>query len=239
MRIYFWPRPRLWQALAVAALAAVAFFSWRLAVSPVRPVSGEGPRALNRGDPGQRAVALMFNVDWGEEYIPQILQQLAQHEAKASFFISGRWAEKFPDLVQEIVAAGHEVENHGYAHLHVGQLAKKQVQIDLQRAEEVLEPLIGRRMLFYAPPYGEAPPSVVEAAQELGYRTVLWTIDTIDWQPGRKASTILAKVKDGLVNGALILLHPTAVTVEVLPSLLDYLEGQGYRLLSLAEIIGP
>lgn len=239
MRIYFWPRPRLRQALAVAVLAAVAFFYWLVEASPERPVSGEMLQALYRGNPGRQAVGLMFNVDWGEEYIPQILQLLAQYDARSTFFISGRWAEKFPDLVKEIAAAGHEVGNHGYAHLHVGRLGKEQIKRDLQKAEAALQPLLGRRMAFYAPPYGEAPKQVIEAAAEAGYQTVLWTIDTVDWQPEQKASAIVAKIKDRLVNGALILMHPTAVTVEALPSLLEYLEEKGYRLLSLSEITAP
>lgn len=239
MHIYFWPRRRLRQALVGAGLAVVAFFSWFLGGYTVKPVSGETPQAISRGNPARRAVALMFNVDWGEEYLPQILQLLAQHEAKATFFITGRWAEKFPHLVREIAAAGHEVGNHGYAHPHVARLEQRQIKEDLERGEAVLRSLLGSGTRYYAPPYGEATPLVVETAAALGYQTVLWTIDSVDWQPGREPAAVMAGVREGLVAGALILLHPTALTVEVLPSLLTYLAEQHYRPLTLSEVLAP
>lgn len=240
MRVFFWPRRRLRQALAVSGLAAAVFFCWLLGEPSNRQTSAGMPQAIYQGDPQRQVVALMFNVDWGEEHIPKLLEILGQHGVKGTFFVTGAFAEKFPELVKQIAASGCEIGNHGYGHVHVANLDRQGVKSDIDRAAEVLGPLCSKNKLrFYAPPYGEVSNTIVGAAADSGYQTVLWTIDTVDWQPGRSQAEVVGKVKAKLTNGALILMHPTAVTVASLPEILDHLSQQEYQAVTVSECLTP
>jgi len=190
-----------------------------------------------QGKANHKSIALTFNVDWGQEYLPQILDVLKEQRVRATFFITGRWGEQFPELVRRIASEGHQIGNHGYLHLHVNQATEAQIVSDLRRSQAVLESIVGRISPFYAPPYGECEPHVVKAAESIGYQTVLWTIDTVDWREGAKASEIISKVTSRAQNGAIVLAHPTAVMAETLPGLIAKLKTSGYDLVTLSEII--
>ncbi|MHB1125550.1 MAG: polysaccharide deacetylase family protein [Bacillota bacterium] len=192
---------------------------------------------IYQGNIQNKSMALTFNVDWGEQFIPDILNTLADSQVKATFFITGRWAEKNPELAQNIAKAGHELGNHGYSHPHPDRLNKAQNQEEIRRTEEALLEATGKKTTLFASPYGEHEPHVVMAADELGYQTIMWTIDTIDWQVDRSAQVIADKVLTKAQNGAIVLMHPTDRSTAALPRILSGLQGQGYKLVTVTEII--
>lgn len=192
---------------------------------------------IYQGDASKKAIALVFNVDWGEEYLPRILELLAQGKARATFFFTGQWADKFPELVKKVADAGHEVGNHGYAHLHVNNLSPEEIRRDIKRAEEVLTGLTGRKPSLYTPPYGENKPHVINAAADLGYKFILWTINPGDYLPGTKPEDIIKAVTSHSQNGAIVQLHPTAATTQALTGLIDELQRRGYALVTVSEIL--
>lgn len=192
---------------------------------------------IYQGDANKKAVALVFNVDWGEEYLPGILELLSQEKVRATFFFTGRWADKFPEIVKQVADAGHEIGNHGYRHLHVNDLGEKEIVEDIKRAEEVLMGLVGKRPTLYSPPYGEDKPHVVAAASRLGYRFILWTINPGDYLSGTKPEDIIKTVVSGSRNGAIIQLHPTAPTADALPEMVKALKERGYSLVTVSELL--
>ncbi len=190
-----------------------------------------------RGDPEGKLIALTCNVFWGEEYIGRMLDILQEKDVKVTFFIGGGWAEKFPQLVREVYQRGHEIGNHSYSHPHPDEISREANAREIARAEEVIKGITGEKPVFFAPPYGERGLAVLAAAEEMGYRTILWSIDTVDWrrpEPG----TITARVLHKAHNGAIVLMHPTAPTVHALPDIIDGLRAQGYRLVTLGEMLG-
>ncbi len=189
-----------------------------------------------QGKTGQKVVAITFNVDWGEEFIPDLLKTLQQNKVKATFFLTGRWAEKFPELAAEIRKRGHEVGNHGYKHLHLTKCSPAQVREEIVKAEKAIEAVTGERPCLFAPPYGEFDAAVQRIAAELGYKVVMWSLDTIDWQRP-DASTIVDRVVPRIHNDAIVLMHPTQPTVEALPIILKRLKEEGYRFATVSEII--
>jgi len=191
---------------------------------------------IYQGKTGQKMVALTFNVDWGEEYIPDLLKLLKQDKVKATFFLTGRWAEKFPELAGDIKRGGHEVGNHGYRHLHLTKCSAEQIKEEIVKAEKAIEAVTGEQPCLFAPPYGEFDTVVQRVAAELGYKMVMWSLDTIDWQRP-DASTIVDRVVPRIHNDAIILMHPTQPTVEALPSILNRLKEEGYRFATVSEII--
>jgi len=191
---------------------------------------------IYQGDQNVKAMALTCNVFWGEEYIDQMLEILQKENVKVTFYIGGTWAEKFPQLVKKIAEQGHEIGSHGYSHPHPDNISLQENMQDISKAEKIIFDITGKKPHLYAPPYGERGPAVLEAAEELGYRTVLWSIDTIDWQ--RPAPEVISeRVLNKMANGAIVLMHPTAPTVNALPGIIKSLKEQGYQLTTVGELL--
>jgi len=198
-----------------------------------RPVIQEPVYEGNRAVP---RIALTVNVDWGEEYLPAILEACAAKKVRLTFFITGRWAEKFPEMVRRIADAGHEVGSHGYSHPHPDHLSVDDNLRDIKRAEDVLTRILGVRPRLYAPPYGERGPAVLQAAESAGYRTILWSVDSLDWRrPDREY--IVRRVVDRAHNGAIVLMHPTEGTAAAVPELIEGLKDKGFELVTVSELL--
>ncbi|MCL6558999.1 MAG: polysaccharide deacetylase family protein [Firmicutes bacterium] len=188
------------------------------------------------GSAWEKKMALTFNVVWGEEYIAQILETLKESNVPATFFIGGQWAEDFPELAKEIARAGHEIGSHGYSHPHPDRISKTANIHEIQKTEEVLKKVTGVKPVLFAPPYGERGEVVLKAAEEAGYTTILWSIDTIDWQRP-DPSVILKRVTEKAHNGGIVLMHPTAPTVHALPQMIQELKKQGYELVRVSALL--
>ncbi|AET70021.1 putative xylanase/chitin deacetylase [Desulfosporosinus orientis DSM 765] len=193
----------------------------------------------------QKIMAITINIDWGEEYIPAILDELDKGKAKVTFFVTGRWAQKNPELLKEISRRGHQIENHGYSHPHPDQLSVAANQVEIKKTENIIEQIIGKKTHLYAPPYGEKGASGLRAAKELGYRTILWTLDTVDWKPESTPGVIAQRIVNPAVRygikpqkeGAIILMHPKENTVKALSVILQQLALEGYNFQTLDELI--
>ncbi|WP_031514438.1 polysaccharide deacetylase family protein [Desulfofalx alkaliphila] len=191
---------------------------------------------IYQGDQGRKEIALTVNVYWGEEYLPQMLKIMEEEKVKATFFIGGMWAEKFPDLLKEIAQQGHDIGSHGYSHPHPDHLNKAGNLREIKRSEKIIKEIIGKDIKLFAPPYGERGNSVLAATEEAGYQLILWSIDTIDWQ--RPApDTIVQRVISKAHNGAIVLMHPTAPTVRALPTIIKELKGRGYEFITVTELL--
>lgn len=184
----------------------------------------------------KKQVSLAVNIDWGEEYLPEMLGIFEKNHVQATFFLTGRWTEKFPGYAASIAKEGHEIGNHGFSHGSPNAMSKEQNKNEIQKTADAIKKATGRETGLYAPPSGESASHVVQAAYELGHKTVLWSVDTIDWQrpaPQRIVQRVVSKVH----NGTIILMHPTAPTVEALPQLINDLKNQGYTLVTVSKNI--
>jgi peptidoglycan/xylan/chitin deacetylase (PgdA/CDA1 family) len=232
------------RTLKILALIVVLFlglfFEQKIAAT-----LASGPKPIEQIQTDEKVIALTINVDWGEEYIPGLLDALDQGQAKATFFLTGRWASKNPELVKEILARGHEIENHGYSHPHPDQLSEAANEQEIIKTETIIQGLTGQKTQFYAPPYGEKGISGLKAAQNLGYQTILWTLDTVDWRPESSPDIIVQRIVHPAVRfgvkpkkeGAIVLMHPKENTVKALPRILKELNQEGFRMTKLSELI--
>lgn len=190
-----------------------------------------------RGSSDKASVSLMFNVDWGEEYIPELLEILKQEDIKATFFPTGTWAEDNSKLLNQVISYGHEVGNHGGSHVHVEHLPKDKLQDVIKQGEAMIFEATGiSPAKLFAPPYGEWSDSNVEHALEIGYQTILWTVDTVDWRKPAP-EVIWKRALAGARPGALILLHPTEPTVEALPEIISGLKQKGLNIVTVSELL--
>ncbi len=209
--------------------------------------------AAGRGGPGATAealapyrcgpadadcISLAINVDWGEEYLPEILSTLAKHQARATFFLTGRWTDKFPEQARALAKAGQEIGNHGYSHASPNASSQAAVLEEILRTEESIFRATGVLPRLYAPPAGECDDHVLAAAAEAGYVTVLWSVDTIDWQ-GPTPEALLERVNRKMTGGAIVLAHPTAATAAALEEMLTEWEAKGYSWVTVSENLAP
>lgn len=235
MRFYFLDRRSIGRMFFLAAAAAVLFAGGMAVVHrSAQTVVSKAP--VYQGSELFREVALTVNVFWGEEYIPQMLDILRQNKVKATFFLGGTWVRQNPELAARIAREGHEIGSHGYSHPHPDQLSTDGNLKDIQKAEEVIHTTTGVRPRLYAPPYGERGPAVLQAADSASYTTILWSVDTVDWQlppPG----VITQRVADKVHNGAIILMHPTAPTVNALPVMLEKFKKEGYQPVTVSRLL--
>jgi len=193
-------------------------------------------QAIYQGNTGKKLVALTVNVDWGEEFIPEMLETLKKHDSQATFFVTGIWAEKNPDLLKQMYDAGHSIQNHGYKHLHFNSISAEEVANQIKKAEEAIYKITGERSTFFAPPYGEHNQQVINVTEKLNYHLIMWSVDTIDWRRPNP-DTIVKRVINKVHNDAIVLMHPTEPTVKALPQLLSSLSDQGYKMVSIKDII--
>ena len=152
--------------------------------------SGEAMSVLNRtlsepiyqGNSNKPVIAFECNVVWGTEYIAPMLDIFKENDIKITFFIGGEWAKDNEDLLRRMVAEGHEIGNHGYNHKHHSKLSLDENRKEILDTEKVIESITGIQTKLFAPPYGEYNDITIQAADSLGYRTIMWSIDTIDWR---------------------------------------------------------
>jgi peptidoglycan/xylan/chitin deacetylase (PgdA/CDA1 family) len=173
------------------------------------PVSASAARALAlpRTVPGSTGVALTFDDGPHPQGTPAILELLARAGARATFFVVGEQVRRRPQLVAEIIAAGHEVALHGYRHRLQLRLSRRQIDDDTARGLVAIEDAIGALPILHRPPYGIYSPAGLRVARGFGLRPLLWSRWGKDWRrlttPDRIASRALA----GVLPGDVILLH--------------------------------
>lgn len=206
-----------------------------------KPIKGQSdfPQSfIRQGNPDKKAVSLLINVDWGTNELRQMLPVMKRRGVKATFFVSGKWADGHKHLLQQMAADGHEIATHGY-NLAYGpkELARNgKLRDDIAKSVESIRSATGLPVKYYAPHMSEVDESILKTASDLGLRTVLYSLDTVDWSDQTSADMILERMGKA-VEGDLILLHPKPNTARVLEKALQNLQGKGLRLLTLSDML--
>lgn len=235
MRVYFISKKKLIGAAAVLVLI-FSFLGLSLIYYNDSGIASRMTEPIYQGNTGKKLVAITVNVDWGEEYIPSMLEEFAKHDAKVTFFVTGVWAEKNPDLLKKMAEAGHSIQNHGYKHVHFSSLSQKDAIEQIKKAEEVIYNITGKRSEFFASPYGEQNRQLMMAVSSINYDLIMWSVDTIDWQRP-SPETIVKRVLNKIHNDAIILMHPTEPTVKALPEMLSGIAEEGYKMVTIDKIL--
>ena len=225
--------------LIVLGLALLASGVAR-ADQPAMPVSED---EVLRGDPNLASMALVFNVGAGFEPATGMLDTLAERQLRATFFVMGWWAERHPDLLRQIADGGHEIASHGHSIFDLTQATDDQVRADLESADRAISAVTGRSTRpLWSPSAGYRNARVRALAASLGYRPILWTVDSADWTLEATPESVYSHVTNGAQNGAIVVLHfdsstTRASTAEVLPAIIDTLRTTGYRLVTITELL--
>ncbi len=193
------------------------------------------------GDTNSKTVYLTFDAGYENGHTAKILDTLKEKEVNAAFFLVGNYLESSPELVKRMKDEGHIVGNHTYSHPDMSTILTKEAFSDqLLRNEELYKEITGQEMdKFYRPPQGKYCVDNLLMAQELGYKTVFWSLAYVDWyvddQPTREEA--FDKLIPRAHDGAIILLHSTSATnAEILGELIDEYRNMGYSFGSLDEL---
>ena len=211
---------------------------------PVGPASGAQLArydAAYLGDTGRKVLYLTFDAGYENGCTAKILDVLQKHQVPAAFFLVGNYIEKNADLVRRMVAEGHLVGNHTMHHPDMSRLSDKaSFSKELTDLENLYRETTGQEMpKYYRPPQGIYSEENLKTAQELGYKTVFWSLAYVDWNNDSQptAETAFAKLLPRTHDGAVILLHSTSKTNgEILDELLTRWKDMGYRFGTIEEL---
>lgn len=228
---------------------AVAADAWGLSFpqpgqTPVGNAGTEELRAYDAvfvGDTSQPVLYLTFDAGYENGCTVKILDTLQRHQVPAAFFLVGNYLEQNPELVRRMVEEGHTVGNHTYHHYNMAQIADAETfRLELEELEQRYQQIVGAPMKkYYRPPEGTYSRQNLQMAQDMGYRTVFWSLAYMDWdnraQPTKEEA--FEKLIPRVHNGAVVLLHSTSETNgEILDELLTEWKALGYRFGTLDEL---
>lgn len=169
--------------------------------------SGVYIRALCWKRTDRRVVALTFDDGVDPVQTPRVLDVLRRHGVQSAFFLIGERAERHPELVRRMVQEGHLVGNHSYRHGGCFPLlGVRKMEAELRRTDEVLSGITGQPVTLFRPPFGVTNPTVARAVKKFGYRTVGWSVRSLDTM-GRSSEWVVRRIARRLKPGAVILLH--------------------------------
>lgn len=211
----------------------------KLVVRQIRPkvsLNDLGAVPIYRGNPAKPMVSLMINVAWGNQYIVPMLDILDQEKVKVTFFLDGSWLSKNRELAAEMMKRGHEMENHAYTHPNMSTLSRARATAEIDKTKSLLKESLGVDNKWFAPPSGDFDQETVDIAASLGLKTVLWTLDTVDWR-NPSPESVVAKISSKAEAGTLILMHPTASSSRALRGMIQGIRAKGLQLGTVSQTL--
>lgn len=199
------------------------------------------PNLFYAAKTNEKVISLTFD-DWGSDRtITKVLDILAEHDVKATFFPVGRGVETNPNLARAIIEEGHEVASHSYNHKVVTTMTPSELQEDLVQAHKALTEAIQEQpTMLFRPPTGEIDIETAKVITAAGYPDIaMYDVTVFDWNPERKAEVLIEAIMERADRGSVILLHilDDIHTVEALPTVIERLQQQGYRFMTMTEIM--
>lgn len=185
----------------------------------------------------QKVVSLTFDAAWGNEDTQTLIDVLGKYNVTATFFVVGEWVDKYPESVQALSEAGHEIMNHSNDHAHFNSLSVDEIVANINACNDKIEAITGVRPTLFRPPYGEYDDHVITAVRSMGIEPIQWDVDSLDWK-GISADEITQRVTSKVQSGSIVLFHNAAEhTPEALPAIIEALLQEGYSFLPVSQLI--
>ena len=235
-------RPRLRRAatqagLGLCLLGLCAAYTLSLGDNATAVVAKKRELPIYSVQRDDKVLSISFDASWGADKTLSILDILDEHGVKTTFFLVGGWVDKYPDMVKEIAARGHEIGNHSDTHPHMSQLSESAIKDELRIMSDKVEKLTGVRPTLFRPPYGDYNNRVIEVARAEGYECVQWSIDSLDWKD-RGTEDIIKQCTYRVDNGDIVLFHNDSNDiVNALPTVIKHYQGLGYTIIPVSELL--
>lgn len=185
----------------------------------------------------EKKIAITFDAAWTNQDTDQLIQILKKHNAVATFFIVGDWAEKFPESVKAFHNAGHTIANHSDTHKAFSKCSREEIHEEIVNCNKKLEAITGDKVTLLRAPSGDYTDQSLEVAKELGMYTIQWNVDSLDYT-GLSVDEISQRILSRTENGSIVLFHNGVEnTAEALDTILTELSSQGYTFVSVDDLI--
>lgn len=185
----------------------------------------------------EKKIAFTMNCAWNADDIDSILETLKNNNVHITFFMVGDWVDKYPEEVKKINEAGHEIGSHSNTHPHVNKLSAEKNLEEINLSVAKIQKITGQKTNIYRAPYGEYNNTVIKTAEENGYYTIQWNLDTLDYK-GLTGEQMWNRIKNKLENGAIILSHNgTKHTADSLDMLIKNIKSKGYEIITVSQLI--
>ncbi|MBZ4688719.1 MAG: polysaccharide deacetylase [Clostridiales bacterium] len=201
---------------------------------------------IDSGPREEKLVALTFDDGPDDIFTPQFLDVLKEKNVKATFFIIGKRAEGFPEVMKRIYAESHFVGNHTWSHPNLVKLPLEKVKEEVLKTDRLLQSYSkgsDEDMKIFRSPYGSIDPERVKLIGKLGYKIIAWNVDSLDWK-GLSAEEVKTNVLENVTNGSIILQHSAGGTgedlsgsVKALPQIIDVLRKEGFKFVTITELL--
>ena len=228
-----------WAAGALAAgllLCAMGlFYTARTRTAEVVARKRELPiYAVDRND---NKIAISFDAAWGGDKTEKILDILDEFGVKTTFFMVDIWTQRFPDLVKEIAARGHEIGNHSATHPKMSTLSREKIRQELDTMADNVQAITGVRPTLFRPPYGDYNNDVVLVARAAGYEPIQCSVDSLDWK-NKGVQPLIDRATKNVKSGDIVLFHnDSKYILDALPTILKSYREQGFTVVPISELL--
>jgi len=246
LRIYLLSLQRLKHNFLLGALliATASLFMVMLQPNTI-PVGVEPqPYEIYKVQTNEKVVALTFDISWGTQVPGPVLDVLQKKKVKSTFFLSGPWVKQHPEFPQRIAAEGHEIGSHGNQHVNYSEHDPAWIKNEMMTAQKDIQEVTGVEPNLIRTPNGDWNDMVRQTIADLGYKSIKWSDDSLDWQKDKSVEQITSRVLEKAHPGAIILMHASDTcdrTPAALPAVIDGLREKGYSLVTVSELLklGP
>ena len=228
--------------LAGVAVSAAALSAGYQSMAPTGQWYGRTFTSLARGT---KQLALTYDDGPNDPHTLRLLEGLAKHNVRATFFLIGRYVQQRPDIVREVVKAGHVIGNHTFTHPLLTFKTAAEVRKELSECRSAIQDAVGEHSNLFRPPFGGRRPAVLHVARDLGLEPIMWNVTGYDWN-APPAAVIEKKVSSQMRGGDVILLHDgghkqmgadRSQTVLATDHLITRYKSEGYDFLTIQQML--
>lgn len=182
-------------------------------------------------------ISITFDCAWGTEHTDGILSALSEYGVKATFFMVEFWTEKYADYVSRIHSEGHSIGTHSKTHSYMSKLSALEIRSELLSSAAAITQITGEKVELFRAPYGDYDNELIDSAEEEGFYTIQWDVDSLDWKD-LSAGEISMRVINRVKSGSIILMHNNGLhTAEAVPVILKELISRGYTFVPVEQLI--
>jgi peptidoglycan/xylan/chitin deacetylase (PgdA/CDA1 family) len=229
-------------AVSTAGIVAVSCAAGYQSMAPTAQWYG---RTFTGLKPGTKQIALTYDDGPNDPHTLRLLEVLAKHNVKATFFLLGRFTKQRPDIARELTRAGHVVGNHTFSHPNLIFASALQTKLQLLDCQQALSDAVGEHSPLFRPPFGGRRPSTLRTVRALGLEPVMWNVTGGDWK-GKPAEYVEHRVRQRVRGGDVILLHDgghaafgadRSQTVIATDRLIAWYKSEGYEFVTVPEMM--